>query len=54
VEAVLDGPRGEAQELSRVSRAEPDAVLLSKELVTIDCHVPLELDLAAMETQPPD
>jgi DNA polymerase-1 len=31
-----------------------DAVLLSKELVTIDCHVPLELDLAAMETQPPD
>jgi DNA polymerase I len=31
-----------------------EAVLLSKELVTIDCHVPLELDLAAMETQPPD
>ena len=31
-----------------------DAVLLSKELVTIDCHVPLELDLAAMETQAPD
>src|ERR1035438_3804371 len=31
-----------------------DAVLLSKELVTIDCHVPLPLDLAAMETQPPD
>jgi DNA polymerase-1 len=31
-----------------------DAVLLSKELVTIDCHVPLELDLGAMETQDPD
>ena len=31
-----------------------DAVLLSKELVTIDSHVPLALDLAAMQTQPPD
>jgi DNA polymerase-1 len=31
-----------------------DAVLLSKELVTIDSHVPLTLDLAAMQTQPPD
>ena len=31
-----------------------DAVLLSKELVTIDSHVPLALDLKAMETQPPD
>ena len=31
-----------------------DAVLLSKELVTIDCHVPLPLDLNAMETQAPD
>ena len=30
------------------------AVLLSKELVTIDCRVPLELDLAAMETAEPD
>ena len=30
------------------------AVLLSKELVTIDSHVPLELDLTAMETQAPD
>jgi DNA polymerase-1 len=29
-------------------------VLLSKELVTIDCRVPLPLDLAAMETQQPD
>jgi DNA polymerase-1 len=31
-----------------------DAVLLSKELVTIDSHVPLALDLHAMETQQPD
>jgi DNA polymerase-1 len=30
------------------------AVLLSKELVTIDCYVPLALDLGAMETQQPD
>jgi DNA polymerase-1 len=30
------------------------AVLLSKELVTIDCRVPLELNLSAMETQEPD
>jgi DNA polymerase-1 len=29
-------------------------VLLSKELVTIDCHVPLPLDLAGMVTQAPD
>jgi DNA polymerase-1 len=31
-----------------------EAVLLSKELVTIDCNVPVELDLRAMETQEPD
>jgi DNA polymerase-1 len=31
-----------------------DAVLLSKELVTIDCRVPLPLDLTAMETSQPD
>ncbi len=31
-----------------------DAVLLSKELVTIDRRVPLELDLEAMQTQPQD
>jgi DNA polymerase I len=31
-----------------------DAVLLSKELVTIDCHVPVALDLGAMETSSPD
>jgi len=55
VEAVLD----RASEVKRKSYRESleqnrDAVLLSKELVTIDCHVPLELDLAAMETQQPD
>ncbi|MFZ1942675.1 MAG: 5'-3' exonuclease H3TH domain-containing protein, partial [Acidobacteriaceae bacterium] len=31
-----------------------DTVLLSKELVTIHCSVPLELDLKQMETQSPD
>jgi DNA polymerase-1 len=55
VEAVLD----RASEVKRKSYRESleqnrDAVLLSKELVTIDSHVPLPLDLAAMETQPPD
>jgi DNA polymerase-1 len=55
VEAVLD----RAAEVKRKSYRESleqnrDAVLLSKELVTIDSHVPLALDLTAMETQPPD
>ena len=55
VEEVLD----RASEVKRKSYRESleqnrDAVLLSKELVTIDSHVPLPLDLAAMETQPPD
>jgi DNA polymerase-1 len=55
VEAVLD----RSAEVKRKSYRESleqnrDAVLLSKELVTIDCHVPLPLDLAAMETQAPD
>lgn len=55
VEAVLD----RAAEVKRKSYRESleqnrDAVLLSKELVTIDCHVPLPLDLAAMQTQEPD
>jgi DNA polymerase I len=31
-----------------------DTILLSKELVTIHCEVPLELNLDAMHTQPPD
>jgi DNA polymerase I len=55
VEAVLD----RAAEVKRKSYRESleqnrDAVLLSKELVTIDSHVPLALDLSAMETQAPD
>jgi DNA polymerase-1 len=55
VEAVLD----RAAEVKRKSYRESleqnrGAVLLSKELVTIDSHVPLTLDLAAMQTQPLD
>jgi DNA polymerase-1 len=55
VEAVLE----RASEVKRKTYRESleqnrNAVLLSKELVTIDSHVPLELDLAAFETQPPD
>ena len=55
VEAVLD----RASEVKRKSYRESleqnrNSVLLSKELVTIDCHVPLELDLSAMQTQSPD
>jgi DNA polymerase-1 len=55
VEAVLD----RAEEVKRKSYRESlqqnrSAVLLSKELVTIDCRVPLELDLNAMQTTEPD
>jgi len=55
VEDVLD----HASEVERKSYRESleqnrDAVLLSKELVTIDCHVPLALDLEQMKTQEPD
>ena len=55
LEAVLD----RASEVKRKTYRESleqnrDAVLLSKELVTIDCRVPIELDLKAMETQEPD
>ncbi|HEY3706237.1 MAG TPA: DNA polymerase I [Terracidiphilus sp.] len=55
LEAVLD----RAEEVKRKTYRESlqhnrDAVLLSKELVTIDCNVPLQLDLTAMETQLPD
>ncbi len=55
VEAVLD----RAAEVKRKTYRESleqnrEAVLLSKELVTIDCRVPLALDLSAMQTQPPD
>ncbi len=55
VEAVLE----RAAEVKRKGYRESleqnrDAVMLSKELVTIDSHVPLELNLGALETQPPD
>ncbi len=55
VEAVLD----RAEEVKRKTYRESlqqnrAAVLLSKELVTIDTNVPLELDLSAMQTQEPD
>jgi DNA polymerase-1 len=55
VEAVLD----RAAEVKRKSYRESleqnrGAVLLSKELVTIHCNVPLDLDLDAMTTQAPD
>jgi DNA polymerase-1 len=55
VENVLD----HADEIKRKTYRESlqqnrDTVLLSKELVTIDQHVPLELDLARMQTTDPD
>jgi len=55
VEAVLD----RAEEVKRKTYRESlqqnrAAVLLSKELVTIDINVPLALDLSAMQTQEPD
>jgi len=55
VEAVLE----RAEEVKRKTYRESlqqnrEAVLLSKELVTIDCRVPLPLDLPAMETAEPD
>jgi DNA polymerase I len=55
VEAVLDRTADVKRKSYRESLEQNrDAVLLSKELVTIDSHVPLELDLSAMKTQPPD
>ena len=55
MEAVLD----RAAEVKRKSYRESleqnrGAVLLSKELVTIHCNVPMELDLEGMATQEPD
>jgi DNA polymerase-1 len=55
VEAVLD----RAAEVKRKSYRESlqqnrETVLLSKELVTIDCNVPLELDLNRMTTTEPN
>ena len=54
VEAVLDHAAEVKGKIGESLRQNRDAALLSKELVTIDCHVPLALDLAAMQTQPPD
>ncbi|MHB1672818.1 MAG: DNA polymerase I [Acidobacteriaceae bacterium] len=55
VEAALD----HADEVKRKTYRESllnnrDTVLLSKELVTIHCSVPLELDLRQLQTQSPD
>ncbi|HEX3470738.1 MAG TPA: DNA polymerase I [Silvibacterium sp.] len=55
VEAALD----RAAEVKRKTYRESlennrDTVLLSKELVTIHCEVPLDLNLDEMRTQPPD
>ncbi|MGC2399300.1 MAG: DNA polymerase I [Acidobacteriaceae bacterium] len=55
VEAALD----QASQVKRKTYRESlennrDTVLLSKELVTIHCEVPVELELAGMRTQPPD
>ncbi len=55
VEAVLD----HADEVKRKTYRESlqnnrESVLLSKELVTIHCEVPVPLDLEKMRTQPPD
>jgi DNA polymerase I len=55
VEAALD----HASEVKRKTYRESlennrETVLLSKELVTIHCEVPVELELAGMRTQPPD
>jgi DNA polymerase-1 len=55
LEALLD----RASEVKRKTYRESlennrDNILLSRELVTIHCEVPLELDLNAMQTQPPD
>ena len=55
VEAALD----RAEEIKRKTYRESlqnnrEAVLLSKELVTIHCEVPVDFDLPAMRTQTPD
>jgi DNA polymerase-1 len=59
VEAVLDAARDNPDAVKRKTYRESlqqnrSAVLLSKELVTIDTRVPLDLDLGAMQTQEPD
>jgi DNA polymerase-1 len=59
VEAVLDVARDNPDAIKRKTYRESlqqnrEAVLLSKELVTIDRFVPLDLNLAAMHTTDPD
>jgi DNA polymerase-1 len=59
VEQVLDAARDTPDAIKRKTYRESlqhnrAAVLLSKELVTIDQHVPLALDLAQMQTTDPD
>ncbi|WP_263359410.1 DNA polymerase I [Acidicapsa ligni] len=55
LEAVLDRADEVKRKTYRESLQQNRAtVLLSKELVTIDCHVPIELDLARMQTTEPD
>ncbi|QNI33280.1 DNA polymerase I [Alloacidobacterium dinghuense] len=56
---TLDAALDRASEVKRKTYRESlennrDNILLSKELVTIHCEVPLELDLNAMRTQPND
>ena len=55
LEAVLDRANEVKNKRPRESlQQNRETILLSKELVTIDCHVPIELDLNAMETREPD
>ena len=55
LEAVLDRTEEVKRKTYRESlQQNREAVLLSKELVTIDCNVPIALDLHAMETLEPD
>ncbi len=55
VEAALDRADEVRRKIYRESlQNNRDNILLSKELVTIHCEVPIELDLAAMRTQEAD
>jgi DNA polymerase-1 len=59
VEAVLDAARDNPDAVKRKTYRESlqqnrETVLLSKELVTIDCRVPLDLNLEVMQTTEPN
>ena len=55
MDAALDTPDAIKRKVYRESLANNrDNILLSKELVTIHCAVPIEVTLDAMRTQPPD